>query len=666
MRILLAHNSLYYPSHGGGDRSNRLLMEALAARGHAVRVVTRIERFGPEAHEAYLRRLASRGIVPEAAPPGVRLQLNGVDVRTLTLDPHWRAFFSSHIDAFDPDVILTSTDDPAQLLLEVALRAPRARVVHLVRATIAVPFGPDSSSVNAQRAGTLRGVDGIVGVSDYVARYVSQWGGMDAIHVPISLLEPGEPPDLSAFDSPFVTLANPCAVKGIAIFLALAERMPAVRFAAVPTWGTNGADLAALRERPNVSVLDPVDNVDDLLRRTRVLLVPSLWAEARSRIVVEAMARGVPVIASDIGGIPEAKLGVPYLLPVNPIVKYNPAVDENMVPVPQVPEQDIRPWQAALDGLLTDRELYERLSKESRAAALAYARTLSVEPFEQVLEKVVRSPKRPVGKAQTPKLSTEKQKLLALRLKQRAQDNPWLPFLDPRPAAMRLFCFPFAGAGSLAYTSWSAALAPLASVCPVRLPGRETRIQERPFESMAELVDALEAAITPYLDHPFAFFGHSMGGAIAFELARSFRRHGKKQPLALYVSASRAPQFRLNWTPPPAPSEAEFLEELRRLDGIPAEMFENRQVMQVALPVLRADTALYRSYVYAPEPPLIVPVFAYGGAADPNVHPEHIEAWREQTTSHFSRREFEGGHFFIRSSKASFLRALLEDLRLEA
>src|SRR6478672_7018069 len=171
MRIRLAHNSLYYPSHGGGDRSNRLLMEALAARGHAVRVVARIERFGPEAHEEYLRRLASRGIVAEAPPPEVRMELNGVDVRTLTLDPHLRAFFSSHIDTFDPDVILTSTDDPAQLLLDIALRAPRARVVHLVRATIAVPFGPDSSSVNAQRAGTLRGVDGIVGVSDYVARY---------------------------------------------------------------------------------------------------------------------------------------------------------------------------------------------------------------------------------------------------------------------------------------------------------------------------------------------------------------------------------------------------------------------------------------------------------------------------------------------------------------
>ena len=91
-----------------------------------------------------------------------------------------------------------------------------------------------------------------------------------------------------------------------------------------------------------------MDNVDDILRRTRVLLVPSLWAEARSRIVVEAMLRGVPVMASDIGGIPEAKLGVDYLLPVRPIEKYQSRLDEQMVPLADLPAQDIGPWQAAL------------------------------------------------------------------------------------------------------------------------------------------------------------------------------------------------------------------------------------------------------------------------------------------------------------------------------
>jgi surfactin synthase thioesterase subunit/glycosyltransferase involved in cell wall biosynthesis len=659
MRILLAQNSLYYPSHGGGDKSNRLLMEALAARGHEVRVAARIERFGPEAQDRFLQRLASMGVEAEVISPEVRLRLNGVDVRTLTLDPHLRAFFSGHVATFDPDVIIASTDDPAQILLDIALKAPRARVVYLVRATIAAPFGPDSSAPNAARAETLRRCDGVVGVSEYVARYMSHWGGIPAIHLPISLLETGEYPNLGAFENPFVTLVNPCAVKGISIFLELARRMPAVHFAAVPTWGTNAADLAALRERANVKILEPVDNIDELLRQTRVLLVPSVWAEARSRIVVEAMARGVPVVASDIGGIPEAKLGVPYLIPVNPIVRYKAAVDENMAPVAQVPEQDVGPWQTALERLLTDREHYERLSEQSRAAALEYARNLSVRPFKQFLENILQSPEsRAAAPRAASALSPEKRKLLALRLHQKS----WFPYIESQPAKPRLFCFPYAGSGALAYRPWIPPLSSAVSVCPVRLPGRETRINEEPFQSMAALVKAVEAAITPYLDHPFAFFGHSMGAAIAFELARSLRRHGKALPLALYVSGARAPQFRLNWTPPPPPDDRELLEQLRRLEGIPADVLDNTQVMEYALPVLRADTALFRNYVYAVEPPLPLPIFAYGGCSDPNVSAEQVEAWREQTTAAFVRREFDGGHFFINSASEEFLRTLLADL----
>jgi surfactin synthase thioesterase subunit/glycosyltransferase involved in cell wall biosynthesis len=665
MRILLAHNSLYYPSHGGGDRSNRLLMEALAARGHDVRVVARIERFGAGPHEAFLRQLAARAAAAEVAPPEVRQRLNGVDVRTLTLDPQWRAFFSSHLDAFDPDAILASTDDPAQLLLDIALSNARARVVYLARATIAAPFGPDSSAPNSRRAETLRRCDGVVGVSEYVARYMAQWGELDAIHIPISLLEPREYPDLGDFDSPFVTLANPCAVKGISIFLALADRMPGVRFAAVPTWGTNSANLAHLRERANIEIIEPVDNIDDLLRRTRVLLVPSLWAEARSRIVVEAMACGIPVIASDVGGIPEAKLGVPYLIAVNPIVRYKHAVDEKMAPVAEVPPQDASPWQAALERLLNDRGHHAQISRQSRTAALEYARTLSVEPFERFLERVVRSPKRAVGKGPVHGLSTDKQRLLALRLEQRAASpsDAWFPDIQPRLERPRLFCFPYAGGGALSYRPWIAPLHMVVSVCPVRLPGRETRIREAPLAGMQALIDAVESAISPYLDRPFAFFGHSMGAAIAFELARSLRRHGKPLPFALYASGARAPQFRLHWTPPPAPGDREFLEQLRRLDGIPAELLENQEAMEYALPVLRADAALYRNYVYAPEEPLPFPIFAYGGSCDPNVQREHVEAWREQTSARFTRREFEGGHFFIHSARDAFLSALMEDLR---
>jgi glycosyltransferase involved in cell wall biosynthesis len=423
MRILLAHNSLYYPSYGGGDKSNRLLMEALAARGHQVRVVSRVESFGVAAHNDLAAQLASRGIhIHRADGPGLGIHLNGVDVRVLTRNAHWRVFFASHVHAFDPDIILTSTDDPAQLLLDIALRAHRARVVYLVRATVAAPFGPESGMLSPAKTEALREVDGAVAVSEYVAEYTRRWSGIDAVHVPISLLPPGDCPLLGRFDNRFIGMVNPCGVKGLPIFIALARGFPQYEFAAIPSWGTTAADLAALETLPNVSLLGPFDNFDDFLSQTRIMLVPSLWAEARSRVILEAMSRGIPVLASDVGGLREAKLGVDYLLPVNPVTTYRAAVDHLMVPAADIPPQDPAPWQRVLQRLLTDRAHYDQISAASRKAALEYAGRLTVEPFERYLSGIVGSPRRRSQPLHSPRsrvqpLSAEKRKLLALRLK---------------------------------------------------------------------------------------------------------------------------------------------------------------------------------------------------------------------------------------------------------
>src|SRR5207249_4459818 len=157
------------------------------------------------------------------------------------------------------------------------------------------------------------------------------------------------------------------------------------------------------------------------------------------------------------------------------------------------------------------------------------------------------------------------------------------------------------------------------------LPGRETRSAETPFDSMPALIRALADAIQPYPKERFAFFGHSMGAIVAFELTRELRRRGQPQPAALIVSAARAPQFRLNWTPPPEPGERDFLDELRRLEGVPAAILENSEALRLVLPALRADARLYRNYIYMPAEPLDIPIVAYRGAADPNIRPEHIQ-----------------------------------------
>jgi surfactin synthase thioesterase subunit/glycosyltransferase involved in cell wall biosynthesis len=649
MRILLAQNSLYFPAHGGGDKSNRLLIEALAARGHECRVVARIPVFGAAEHAAYLEALAARGVPVESCDGGVvRFERNGVRTAIIT-NTSLGAIFSAELAGFSPDAVLSSTDDRAQVLLQEALSSGR-RIVYLARATLALPFGPDCAFPSEEKTGRIRHCDAVVGVSQYVADYVKRYSGIDAVHVPISLMEPGDWPELGRFENEFVTMVNPSGVKGIAIFLALADAFPEVPFAAVPMWGTTEADHNALVARPNVTLLAPIDDINLLLARTRVLLVPSLWAEARSRIVMEAMLRGVPVMGANVGGIPEAKLGVPYLLPVRPIERYEPRVDEQMVPVAHVPEQEVGPWCDGLSRLLTDREHWTEISAASRKAALEYARELHAGHFERLLADVRRRPSRAkaaVVVSKADELSPEKRKLLALRLRKRATAAAWFPGVADAVGPRR-FWLPHAGGGGAKIPGWIG----------IVLPGRESRLAEAPFTRMSALISALADAIEPYVANPYLFGGHSMGAVVAFELARELRRRGKRLPEVLIASAARAPQFRRGHVPSPAPSREEFLDELRRLQGIPSEILDDLAMLRAILPALEADTSLYRNYIYEEDAPFAFPIRAYGGVDDPNIRSEHLDAWREQTTGPFEVRQFPGGHFYVNNSRAEFLAAL--------
>jgi glycosyltransferase involved in cell wall biosynthesis len=143
-------------------------------------------------------------------------------------------------------------------------------------------------------------------------------------------------------------------------------------------------------------------------------------------VILEAMVRGIPVIASRVGGLSEAKLGVDYLLPVNPVVRYRATVDDLMVPSAEVPPQDVAPWQTALERLVTDRAHYEQLSRKSREAAMAYAGRLNALPFESYLENLLSAkPRRRAAPVHQPRraLSPEKQSLVAARLRRRQREK---------------------------------------------------------------------------------------------------------------------------------------------------------------------------------------------------------------------------------------------------
>lgn len=247
----------------------------------------------------------------------------------------------------------------------------------------------------------------------------------------------------------------------------------------------------------------------------------------------------------------------------------------------------------------------------------------------------------------------------------RKNTSEWLAHHKLSPQAkMRLFCFPYAGGGAVIYRNWSDMLPQDIEVCPVQLPGRGKRLMEPAYTRLMPLVEDLVPALFPYFDRPFAFFGHSMGAMISYELSRVLNREYKIGPDYLFISGRRAPHLPpVEWETYRLP-EAEFIENLRNLEGTPAEILENEELMQLMLPLLRADFEVVQSYNHILGPPLDCPLSVYGGLGDSRVRKEHLEAWRKHTTSSFRLRMFPGNHFFLRTSQHQLIRSLLTDLQI--
>jgi medium-chain acyl-[acyl-carrier-protein] hydrolase len=221
------------------------------------------------------------------------------------------------------------------------------------------------------------------------------------------------------------------------------------------------------------------------------------------------------------------------------------------------------------------------------------------------------------------------------------QSSPSLPRL-------RLFCFPYAGGGASIYRAWSSYLPESIEVCPIYLPGRESRFNEPAFTRISPLVRVLAHVLRPYLDVPFAFFGYSMGALISFELARYLRQAQMPEPAHLFVFAHRAPQLPDRRTSLQQLSDDAFLEKLAQLGGTPQEVLQQTEFMQLMLPTIRADFMLCENYSYTDEPPLTYPITAFGGSQDTMVREQELQAWREQTQGAFALHMFPGDHFFLR------------------
>lgn len=435
MKILLASKLTYIPTLSGASKADRRLLEGLAGRGHSCRAVMLASAAASaDGRARFLAELSLRGISLRASSPGVDIfHHNGVEVHASDDARRLCAELADQIRQFEPDWTLVS-EDRSYLCLATALEVSPSRVIYVCHSQATLPFGPECFGADPTKTALLRRAAGIITVSRYLKGYIRQWSGLDAAVIPFPVYGDAPFAHYGRFGKGFVTMVNPSPIKGIAIFLQLARARPDVQFAAVPAWATRNIDRSAMQRLPNVTLLKPVDDIDQIFARTRILLVPSLWGEAFGYLVVEAMLRGIPVLASQLGGLPEAKLGVDYLLPVRAIERYQEQLDERSLPVPVVPEQNSAPWLTALAELLADHASYERVSAVSRQAALSYIAGLGITPFEDYLEHLTpysaaaardRSPKRTeqpdrtVGsRADSPdSLSRERRELLALLLR---------------------------------------------------------------------------------------------------------------------------------------------------------------------------------------------------------------------------------------------------------
>lgn len=244
--------------------------------------------------------------------------------------------------------------------------------------------------------------------------------------------------------------------------------------------------------------------------------------------------------------------------------------------------------------------------------------------------------------------------------------NPWLVTQPAQTqAGLNLFCFPYAGGSAQIFRDWQRAFPPSTrvQVWAIQYPGRATRMREAPLTGYESLLEGLTPALLPLLlKKPFAFFGHSMGAMLAFELTRALRRQHSLAPRRLFVSGRGAPHVAADEPLTYNLPEAEFIEKLRQLKGTPAEVLEHEELLQLMLPILRADFELVETYRYEAEPPLQCPVSVYGGLDDEEVKQEQLEAWCELTVASCSFKMFAGDHFFLHTARPLLLEAVRRDL----
>lgn len=227
----------------------------------------------------------------------------------------------------------------------------------------------------------------------------------------------------------------------------------------------------------------------------------------------------------------------------------------------------------------------------------------------------------------------------------------WLFRTPQLHAPTQLFCFPYAGGGISSYLPWQAVLGSQVEVACVQLPGRGARLLEPCIDSFQTLIEELTNLIIQHANRPYVLFGHSLGGLMAFEVTRALRKRQKALPKQLIISACEAPQSRSVSRHFHELDDHALIQVLSKLNGTPSAILENKELIRLLLPGVRADFKMNSDYVYMVETPLELPVIALAGENDSHVRLESIVLWREQTSDEYKIHLMPGDHFFIDSHR---------------
>jgi len=244
---------------------------------------------------------------------------------------------------------------------------------------------------------------------------------------------------------------------------------------------------------------------------------------------------------------------------------------------------------------------------------------------------------------------------------------------EPRPAGvfplrknpnaeLRLFCFHHAGGSAATFRPWVDFLPDYIELWAVQLPGRGERSMDPPLKRLPLILNDVAMGVVSHVDRAFAFFGHSMGAAVAFEIARLLRKLYDVQPAHIIASGCKAPQCLRYSNPSYLLPDDKFIERLKSLNGIPSVLLENPRMLEVVLPIIRADLEALQTYKYEPGAPLDCPITVMAGINDNLVNLAGLVGWKKQTTATCVTYLLSGGHFVFNTDRNAFLQIIIDAL----